>query len=64
MTHLQPLSVPRWPGNYLPSNLPEFASFFGDDKSHNFAVEKLSFGGPGSFAYVSDCSVEFLRPVR
>ena len=52
------------PGNYLPSNLPEFASFFGDDKSHNFAVEKLSFGGPGSFAYVPDCSVEFLRPVR
>lgn len=52
------------PGNYLPSNLSEFASVFGDDKSHNFAVERLSFGGPGSFAYVPDCGVEFLRPVR
>jgi hypothetical protein len=51
------------PGNYLPSNLSEFASVFGHDKSHNFAVERLSFGGPGSFAYMPDCAVEFLRPV-
>jgi hypothetical protein len=52
------------PGNYLPSNLPEFASVFGEDKSHNFGVESLSFGGPGSSAYMAECRVEFLRPVR
>lgn len=52
------------PGNYLPSNLPEFAAVFGGGEIRGFAVEKLRFSGPGTSAYMPACAVEFLRPTR
>ena len=51
-------------GNYLPSDLSEFAQVFSPTGTPNFQVEKLSFGGPGKGAYAPVCEVEFLRPAR
>jgi hypothetical protein len=51
-------------GNYLPSDLSEFAEVFSPVESHHFSVEKLTFGGPGSSAYDPDCQVELLRTAR
>jgi hypothetical protein len=51
-------------GNYMPSDLAEFAAVFGARESPRFSVTTLTFAGPGSSAYMPDCDVEFLRPVR
>jgi hypothetical protein len=51
-------------GNYLPSDLSEFAQVFSPTSFPNFQVEKLSFGGPGMSSYAPVCGVELLRPVR
>lgn len=51
-------------GNYLPSDLSEFAEVFSTTiRRYSFSVKKLSFGGPGNSAYAPVCEVEFLRPV-
>jgi hypothetical protein len=51
-------------GNYLPSDLAEFAAVFGNSEIKSFAVEKLKFGGPGASAYSPDCDFEILQPSR
>ena len=51
------------PGNYLPSDLAEFAAVFTDSETRDFSVTKLEFGGRGEVAYQHYCDVEFFRVV-
>jgi hypothetical protein len=51
-------------GNYLPSDLSEFAQVFSPTGIPNFHVDKLSLSGPGQSAYAPVCEVELLRPAR
>ena len=50
-------------GNYLPSDLAEFAAVFNDSETRDFSVTKLEFGGRGKVAYQNYCDVEFFRVV-
>jgi len=49
-------------GNYLPTDLKEFAAVLSPDESPSFSVRTLAFDGPGSSAYGPGCEVELLRP--
>jgi hypothetical protein len=48
-------------GNYLPTNLAEFAEVFGEREDRDFSVSKLEFRSLGKSAYRQDCEVKFLR---
>ena len=48
-------------GNYLPSNLAEFAEVFSEREDRDFSVAKVEFRSQGESAYRQDCEVEFLR---
>jgi len=50
-------------GNFLPSNLSQFAAVFDSTEGPSFYVDRLSFGGPGSDAYAPECEVALLRSV-
>lgn len=52
------------PGTNLPSDLAEFAAFFGTVEDYKVSVTALNFGGPGKSAYNRNCDLQFLQPVR
>jgi len=50
-------------GNYLPSNLSEFAEILSEREDRDYSVTKLEFRSLGKSAYQQNCDVRFLRAV-
>jgi hypothetical protein len=51
-------------GNYMPGTLSQFAAVFHPGVDPAYAVDRISFEGPGSASYSSTCQVEILRTTR
>ena len=50
-------------GNFLPSDLVQFAAVFGVQPVQGFSVDKIALGGPAMSAYSRECEAELLHPV-
>jgi len=50
-------------GNFLPSDLGQFAAVFGVQPVQGFSVDKIALGGPAMSAYSRECEAELLHPV-
>jgi hypothetical protein len=50
-------------GNFLPSDLAQFAAVFGLQPGQIFSVDRIALGGPATSAYSRECEAELLRPV-
>ena len=50
-------------GTYLPCNLTDMATVFAPESVPDFAVAKITFGGPGGAFYQDLCDFELLRVI-
>jgi len=50
-------------GNFLPSDLAQFAAVFGLQPVQGFSVDKIALGGPATSDYSHECEAELLHPV-
>jgi hypothetical protein len=50
-------------GNYLPTDLEEFAAVFQAEGEPGFSVDRIRLGGSGHVAYSNTCELTILRPV-
>jgi len=50
-------------GNFLPSDLVQFAAVFAVQPVQGFSVDKIALGGPAMSAYSHECEAELLHPV-
>ena len=49
-------------GSYLPCSLADMATVFAAESAPDFAVARITFGGPGGAFYEELCDFELLRP--